>query len=360
MPAAFELGPGVEQLVEAATRLARSRLAPAVRDHEKDGRWPDPVLEVLRNLPLGGLDLDDELGGAGAGCVAKAAVLEALAGSDAGGLPAADQPGASAGALALCPDRARAARVAEAGLTGQGQCALAVAWPGEEAPARLEWVPAWPGLRWVWVTADDDLRLLEVRAEPGPDALGFQASGAASVDLAAGRTVGEWSLAPGSGLLVRARARLWAAAVAVGVARASLAATLEYTTERVVFGRPVAHHQGNAFELAAAAARLHGAGLAVRDAASRFDEGDRDAGFWATEAWVDTMDTAFTVTDLGIQLLGGHGFLMDHLAEKRFREARMLALLHGGRAAAEADLAAAVLDVGDPVLAGGGRPGELR
>ena len=52
------------------------------------------------------------------------------------------------------------------------------------------------------------------------------------------------------------------------------------------------------------------------------------------------MDAAVRATDLGIQLLGGHGFLVDHLAEKRFREAGMLRLLFGGRDAADADLAA--------------------
>ena len=57
------------------------------------------------------------------------------------------------------------------------------------------------------------------------------------------------------------------------------------------------------------------------------------------------------MTDAGIQLLGGHGFLVDHLAEKRFREARMLGLLAGGRDAAEADVAGVVLDVPDPLFA---------
>jgi alkylation response protein AidB-like acyl-CoA dehydrogenase len=63
------------------------------------------------------------------------------------------------------------------------------------------------------------------------------------------------------------------------------------------------------------------------------------------------MEAAFEATNLGIQLLGGHGFIVDHLAEKRFREARMLYLAHGGIDAAEADVAARVLDVGD-LLAG--------
>ena len=51
----------------------------------------------------------------------------------------------------------------------------------------------------------------------------------------------------------------------------------------------------------------------------------------------------------GIQLLGGHGFIVDHLAEKRFREARMATMLAGARDAAELDVAAFVLDVEDPL-----------
>jgi alkylation response protein AidB-like acyl-CoA dehydrogenase len=94
---------------------------------------------------------------------------------------------------------------------------------------------------------------------------------------------------------------------------------------------------------------VHGARLAVRDAAAAFDAGEPDAAFWATQAWLETMEAAFEATNLGIQLLGGHGFIVDHLAEKRFREARMLAMLAGARDAAELDAAAFVLDVDDPL-----------
>ena len=81
------------------------------------------------------------------------------------------------------------------------------------------------------------------------------------------------------------------------------------------------------------------------------DAGDPYAGFWATQAWLTAVDTAIAVTDAGVQLLGGHGFLVDHLAEKRFREARMLGLLAGGRDTAEADIASLVLEVPDPLFA---------
>jgi alkylation response protein AidB-like acyl-CoA dehydrogenase len=338
-PAGFSLAPEIEDLADAARRFARDVLAPAARDHERAGRWPESVLGVLDGFALGTMDLR---GGDGGGGLAKVVLLEALAAGDAGGLPAADRPGLAAGAVDACPDRDRAA------------AAGAVLVVGDDA--RIAWAPAWPPLRWAWLSAGDTLRLVEVASEPEPvEALAFAASGGVSAPLAGAPVVGEWSLVPGGGLAVRGRARLWAAAVAVGVAQDALDATIAYTTERIVFGKPVAHHQANAFDLAALATRVHGARLAVRDAASTFDAAggtDRDAGFWATQAWLEAIEAAVAVTEAGIQLLGGHGFLVDHLAEKRFREARMLGLLAGGRDAALDDLAGAVLDVPDPLLGG--------
>ncbi len=353
---AFDLTPDVEQLLSVVARLGVEHLDDGVRAAEEAGAWPDRVLAVLSGLPLGGLDLPESLGGVSAGCIAKMAVLEALAGHDAGGLPASDQPGPAVGAVLACPDAALAKEVAAASQGGSAGCALAAVEDDQRLPRRLAWLPAYPPPSWVWVSQADDLRLLRVKGDgTGHQAadevsLAFHASGSASVALADAEVVGRWPLVPGTGLEVRGRARLWAAAVALGVARAALTSTLAYTTERQVFGKPVAHHQGNAFDLARAAAGVHAAGLCVRDAAARFDGYDPDSGFWATEAWVETIETAVAVTDLGIQLLGGHGFLVDHLAEKRFREARVLGLLFGGRDAADADLAAAVLDVADPIL----------
>lgn len=351
----FTLSVELGELREAASRFASSVLAPAARDHERAGDWPGSVRDVLDGFALAALDLPTELGGAGSdgGSLAKVVLLEALAGGDAGGLPAADQPGPAAGAVAACPDRVLAERVAGSCLAGEASTALALADPDTGGPGAVEWAPAWPPLGSVWVSDGDELRLLSIGADasrPAAEALAFHASGGISVDLGDATEAGRWSLPPGAGLRIRGRARLWAAAVAVGVAQAAFDATIAYTTERVVFGKPVAHHQGNAFDLAGLATNLHGARLAVRDAAGNYDHGDPHAGFWATQAWLFAVDTAVAVTDAGIQLLGGHGFLVDHLAEKRFREARMLGLLWGGRDGAQSDVAGAVLDVPDPLF----------
>jgi alkylation response protein AidB-like acyl-CoA dehydrogenase len=347
----FALSPEIEELRAAADRLARSELAPNQRDAEAAGRWPDGVLAVLDGFPLGGLDLPEELGGVDAGLFAKAVVLETLAAADASGLPGADRPGSSAGALIACPDKALAAEVAASCLDGSAQCGFTVI-DVDNGSSGIDWAPGWPALRWIWAMEGDTLRLHEVTGATEPViALAFQASGGVSVPFSATTLRGSWQLSPRAGLEVRARARLWGAAVAVGVSQAALDETISYATDRVVFGKPVAHHQGNAFDLAHAAARVHGARLVVRDAAAAFDRNEPDAGFWATQAWLETMEAAFYVTNVGIQLHGGHGFIVDHLAEKRFREARMLAMSAGALDAAEFDVAAHVLDVADPLLA---------
>jgi alkylation response protein AidB-like acyl-CoA dehydrogenase len=347
----FALAPEVEELRAAAERLARSELAPNVRAAEAAGRWPDTVLTVLDGFPLGGLDVPAELGGVDAGCLAKVVLLETLAHADASGLAGADRPGSSAGAVAACPDRSLAAEVVASCLDGSANVAFTVI-DREVGSAGVDWAPGWPALRWVWAMEGDALRLHEVTGTPEPlVALAFQASGGVRVPWEATTLRGEWSLSPRDGLAVRGRARLWGAAVAVGIAQSALDETIEYTTERIVFGKPVAHHQANAFDLAHTAARVHAARLVVRDAAASFDRGEPDAGFWATQAWLETRETAYLATNVGIQLLGGHGFIVDHLAEKRFREARHLALAVGGVDAADFDVAGQVLDVPDELFA---------
>lgn len=344
----FALSPELEELEAAAERLARSELEPNVRESEGAGRWSDTVLAVLDGFPLGGLDVPERMGGADAGALAKAVLLETLAKADASGLAAADRPGPCIGAVLACPDDALAAEVLSSHESSQSAFTVVDVDMGSAGPA---WAPGWPDLRWVWVSEGDELRLHEVN---GPveqvKVLAFQASGGVCVDFSATEVRGRWALSPGASLAVRARARLWGASVAVGIAQAALDETIEYTTERVVFGKPVAHHQGNAFDLAAVAARVHAARLVVRDAAASFDREETDAAFWATQAWLETMEAAFAATNLGIQLLGGHGFLVDHLAEKRFREARHLAMLAGGRDSAELDVAAWALDIRDPFV----------
>jgi len=345
----------LDELELVVHRAGREQLAGAQRANEGAGHWPGEVMAALEQLPLVGLELDGQLGGQPMGTSAKAVILMTLALYDAGGLPGADQMGPAVGAIELCPDQDLANMVAQQCLAGEAGCGFTVVDP-HLGFRRLDWAPGWSEpvngveLGWIWVSQSNSLSLYRITGDVDPvDALAFQSSGGLSVDSAATTLVDQWDLSERSALYVRARARLWACCIAVGVAQAAIDETIAYTTERVVFGKPVAHHQANAFDLAGVAAGVHGARLAVLNAAAAFDRGHPDAGFWATQAWLEATDSAFVATNLGIQLLGGHGFLVDHLAEKRFREARHLALLFGGRDWAELDVSDHVLTVPDPL-----------
>src|SRR5215218_5739249 len=137
---AFALAPELEELRAAAERLGRNELAPQARVAKASGRWPDSVLDVLDGIPLGGLDLPENLGGVGAGALAKVVVLEALAAADAGGLPGADRPGSAAGAVLACPDCSLAAEVAASGLDRTAQSGFTVI-DAEHGSSAVEWAP---------------------------------------------------------------------------------------------------------------------------------------------------------------------------------------------------------------------------
>lgn len=343
----FEVPEEIAGLESELGRFAGSDLRSKMREFEAAGGWDDAALEVFDSFAVPALDLPEKWGGAGAGTFGKMVALEAVARGDAGGLLAADQPGPAAAALLACPDENAAKEIASACLARRTSAALALG--GRES---IDWIPARGGELFLFVTEGSSLHLSKFDAgKLAPSRLGaFEASAGFRLDLAAGKPVGEWTLAGEEPLSLRGRARLDYAAIAIGIASASLEYAISYAKERIVMGKPVAHHQGNAFSIAEAAGILEAARVSVRTAAHRFDAGTAWAGYWATLSYLDALDATIHVTDLGVQLLGGHGYIEDHPAEKWFREARVLAQLFGGRDAALEDVAEAVFEVPDSLL----------
>jgi alkylation response protein AidB-like acyl-CoA dehydrogenase len=124
------------------------------------------------------------------------------------------------------------------------------------------------------------------------------------------------------------RARIAQAAMAVGVAQASLDYAVDYAKDREVFGVKVAQKQAIAFMLADMAIEIESARLLAWEAAWLIDEGQEHvrevalANRFAAEA-------VMTVTDNGIQVLGGHGFIRDHPVELWARNGRGFSTFEG-------------------------------
>jgi len=166
---------------------------------------------------------------------------------------------------------------------------------------------------------------LEVSALRGA---GLRAAGASELRLSSAPVRARWQDAAGARRAL-ARARLYAAALLVGVMREAAEYSRRYAIERVAFGRPIAHHQALAFLIADMASAVDMARLLVWDAAWRLDTGAPALEACAT-AFLEAAEQAMFVTPNGVQILGGHGFMQDYPVEKWMREARALGLWLGG------------------------------
>lgn len=112
------------------------------------------------------------------------------------------------------------------------------------------------------------------------------------------------------------------AALAVGVARASFEYARDYAKERDVFGMKVAQKQAIAFMLAEMAIEIEAMRLLTWQAAWKLDNGKANAFHEAYLACTGAADMVMMVTDRGVQILGGHGYIRDHPVEKFMREGR--------------------------------------
>jgi hypothetical protein len=129
--------------------------------------------------------------------------------------------------------------------------------------------------------------------------------------------------------------RLEVTAVLLGTARAALAYAAEYANGREAFGQPIAGYQGVAFplvdvdiELDAARLLVWRASAEVADVAevAQAAEFGRAARLVA-EAVARGQRVALDATRVGINTLGGHGFIQDHPVEQWYRAAAVLAAL---------------------------------
>ena len=122
--------------------------------------------------------------------------------------------------------------------------------------------------------------------------------------------------------------RVALAAMAVGVARAAYDYARDYAKDRRAFGQAIAQKQAIAFMLAEMAMEVDAMRLLTWEAAWKLDRGE-DATREAYLAKRYAADLALKITDNALQVLGGHGYIRDHLVELFLRNARGFATFEG-------------------------------
>jgi alkylation response protein AidB-like acyl-CoA dehydrogenase len=122
--------------------------------------------------------------------------------------------------------------------------------------------------------------------------------------------------------------RISIGAMAVGLAQAALDASVPYARERKQFGRPIGSFQGVAFMIADMATEVEAARAMVYRAAWLKDQ-DRDYGVAAAQAKLFASEVSQRVTNMGVQVHGGYGYVEEYKVERFLRDAKLTELGEG-------------------------------
>jgi len=122
--------------------------------------------------------------------------------------------------------------------------------------------------------------------------------------------------------------RISIAALALGMAKGALEASIDYSRQRYQFGKPISSFQGISFKLADMATEIEAAELLVMKAADLKGRGESVtrqsamAKYFASEVCVKAATEA-------VQIFGGYGYTKDFPVEKFYRDSKLCTIGEG-------------------------------
>tara|TARA_B100001142_G_C14344765_1_gene659466 strand:- start:4560 stop:5291 length:732 start_codon:yes stop_codon:yes gene_type:complete len=122
--------------------------------------------------------------------------------------------------------------------------------------------------------------------------------------------------------------RIGIASQALGIAQASLDASIKYSKERVQFNKPISLNQGIQFKLADMAMEIEASRLLIYKAALAKDEG-RDYSHIASMAKVYASEVAMRSSTQCVQIHGGYGYIKETGVERLMRDAKITQIYEG-------------------------------
>jgi acyl-CoA dehydrogenase len=118
------------------------------------------------------------------------------------------------------------------------------------------------------------------------------------------------------------------AILSVGIARAALEHSLEYSAQRKTFGKPIREHQAIQFMLADMAMNIQAARLMTWQSAWLLDEGQKNT-LVSSYAKCFAADMAMKVATDAVQVYGGYGYIKEYPVEKLMRDAKLIQIYEG-------------------------------
>ncbi len=365
-----------EQLMmqDMVRRLAKEQVEPGAARRDADGVFDWEMVDLLRENGLFGVDFAEEYGGAGAGMLALAIVVEELSKVDAAcGLMIAVQ---ELGALPimLSGNAEQKQRFLPKLATGEHLAAFAVTESAAGSDvARLRCRAVKDGDSYIlngtktFISNGGVADVLTVHAVTDPQGPTHINAGVFVVEKGMpGFSVGKkedkmgirWSdtvelifedcRVPKENLLGSESrgfpvlmktldfSRLGIAAQALGIAAGALEYAVAYAKERETMGKPIIRHQGIGFKLADMAIRTEAARQLLYKTCALYQEQPKDMSRLPEQlvkmsAMAKCLcgDVAMWVATEAVQVLGGYGYVKEFPVERMMRDAKITQIYEG-------------------------------
>lgn len=354
-----QLSEDEEMLRDQVRQFAESEIRPLVSRMDKEAQIPRELINKCFELGIMGIEIPEQFGGAGATFFMSVLVVEELARVDASIAVLVDVQNTlvNNALLRFANDEQRARYFPKLASEWVGAYALSEAGAGSDAFAlscRAEDKGDHYQLtgRKLWITNAGEAELFIVMATVDPskghkgitaflversfpgfsvgkkeDKLGIRASSTAELILEGCQVpkrnvMGEVGKGYKIAIETLNEGRIGIGAQMVGVAQGALEHGLQYSQERVQFGKPIADFQAVQFLLAELATETEASRLLTYNAARRKDAG-QDFIKEAAMAKLFSARAAEHVTSKVIEVYGGYGFSRDYPVEKYFRDQKV-------------------------------------
>ncbi|MDH7578800.1 MAG: acyl-CoA dehydrogenase [Bacillota bacterium] len=362
---AYLIGEEHELMRRTVREFAETELASRAKEMDETGNFPWDLVKRAAELNLLGIMVPEEYGGAGSDMLSCAIAIEEVSRANAtlGIIIAAHKLGSDALMIAGTEEQkqkylapiARGEKLAAFGLTepGAGSDAGSLATTAER-----------DGDTWVlngtkcFITNCGPAEIYVVAAKTDKDAgvrgistfivekgtpgfsigkleekMGLHASATGELIMDNCRIPAENILGPvnkGFSIFMKALdgGRVAIAAMALGIAQASLDASVEFSKQRKQFGRPIASFQAIAFYLAEMATKIEAARSLTYRAASLKDAG-QPFGKEAAMAKYYASEVAMWCSTKAVQIHGGYGYTKNFPVERYMREAKLTEIGEG-------------------------------
>jgi len=122
--------------------------------------------------------------------------------------------------------------------------------------------------------------------------------------------------------------RIGIASQALGIAQASLNASVAYSNERIQFGKPISKNQAIQFKITDMGMEIEAARLLIRQAAWKKDQ-KQNYGHLASMAKVFASEVAMRTSTQCVQIHGGFGYMRESGIERLMRDAKITQIYEG-------------------------------